>query len=437
MDQPDRELTSWKEIADYLSVTVRTAQNWEKTRGLPVQRIPGGGRVFVRTEQLQSWRSNQGPPAKVQGLDFSNGSPPLHENTNTLKLPVTTLRRIAIAAILLVTIIVIAFKVLRESPRPKQFQVIRNTLIVTDEAGREIWRKTFDEGLFEQHYRASADDVSTGWFGDLDGDGTIEMVFVMRAEIPYLKSDVLICFGQNGNEKWRFVPGRQLISKRQTFTNKFTIASFRITRLAQERAPNVILVARHNTDFPTQVAVLSADGHLQREYWHSGHIGGNPRTLQIADLNGNGVSELYLGGVNNSRTQATLVVLDPDSMEGASSEERGYQLDNFPAGVEIARLFFERTCISSKLQEYNQVNRIVADPDGLEVSVLESYTEPAGPLILNSLLPNLTLKNQTLSDGFIAVHNRMRSESKLDHQTEVHHRSQFGLNTLKPQAITP
>ena len=34
-------LTSWKEIANHLQVTVRTAQLWEKQRDLPVRRVPG------------------------------------------------------------------------------------------------------------------------------------------------------------------------------------------------------------------------------------------------------------------------------------------------------------------------------------------------------------------------------------------------------------
>lgn len=35
-------LDSWKEIAAYLNREVRIAMRWEKERGLPVHRIPGG-----------------------------------------------------------------------------------------------------------------------------------------------------------------------------------------------------------------------------------------------------------------------------------------------------------------------------------------------------------------------------------------------------------
>ncbi len=56
------ELNSWKEIADRLDVSVRTAQLWEKQRGLPVRRLPGGnGRVFVRVDDLEAWMYGEDP----------------------------------------------------------------------------------------------------------------------------------------------------------------------------------------------------------------------------------------------------------------------------------------------------------------------------------------------------------------------------------------
>lgn len=50
-------LNSWKEIAAYLHCDVRTAIRWEKTRGLPVHRIPGGQRqgVFAHSAEIERW----------------------------------------------------------------------------------------------------------------------------------------------------------------------------------------------------------------------------------------------------------------------------------------------------------------------------------------------------------------------------------------------
>jgi hypothetical protein len=59
-DPPEpRELTSWKEMAHHLGVNVRTAQKWEKERGLPVHRASGArGRVSLEVASLDAWKQN-------------------------------------------------------------------------------------------------------------------------------------------------------------------------------------------------------------------------------------------------------------------------------------------------------------------------------------------------------------------------------------------
>jgi tetratricopeptide (TPR) repeat protein len=52
-----RRLDSWKEIAAFLGRGERTVRRWETERGLPVHRIPGGGRsaVFAYSDELAEW----------------------------------------------------------------------------------------------------------------------------------------------------------------------------------------------------------------------------------------------------------------------------------------------------------------------------------------------------------------------------------------------
>ena len=52
-------LNSWKEIASFLQVSVRTAQLWEAQRGLPIRRVPGGrGLVWADPAELDAWRKS-------------------------------------------------------------------------------------------------------------------------------------------------------------------------------------------------------------------------------------------------------------------------------------------------------------------------------------------------------------------------------------------
>jgi len=53
----DRRIDSWKEIASFFGRDERTVKRWEKERGLPVHRIPGGSRgsVYAFAEELTTW----------------------------------------------------------------------------------------------------------------------------------------------------------------------------------------------------------------------------------------------------------------------------------------------------------------------------------------------------------------------------------------------
>jgi len=53
-----KRLESWKEIADYLDRSARTAQRWHFERGMPVHREAGGTseRVFAWVHEIDAWR---------------------------------------------------------------------------------------------------------------------------------------------------------------------------------------------------------------------------------------------------------------------------------------------------------------------------------------------------------------------------------------------
>jgi tetratricopeptide (TPR) repeat protein len=71
-DSPEnRRLDSWKEIASFFGRDERTVKRWERSRSLPVHRIPGGerGGVFAYTAELTRWLNTPlartDPPALV------------------------------------------------------------------------------------------------------------------------------------------------------------------------------------------------------------------------------------------------------------------------------------------------------------------------------------------------------------------------------------
>lgn len=54
--KPTDELTTWQEIADYLNISIRTAQLWERERSLPVHRYQGSSRVWASKAAVDEWK---------------------------------------------------------------------------------------------------------------------------------------------------------------------------------------------------------------------------------------------------------------------------------------------------------------------------------------------------------------------------------------------
>jgi TolB-like protein len=85
-----KTLVSWKEIAVFLNRAERTVKRWEKERGLPVHRVPGGehGSVFAYTSELSAWLTGKG--AELEADDPASGNPDGGQAANPVALHAAT-----------------------------------------------------------------------------------------------------------------------------------------------------------------------------------------------------------------------------------------------------------------------------------------------------------------------------------------------------------
>jgi tetratricopeptide (TPR) repeat protein len=78
---PEERLNSWKEIAAHLNCGERTAKRWEKTRGLPVRRLPGGpGLVFALTSEIDAWHLSVAGSEDAVAVDSEQAIQPVAES---------------------------------------------------------------------------------------------------------------------------------------------------------------------------------------------------------------------------------------------------------------------------------------------------------------------------------------------------------------------
>lgn len=327
-------LESWKDIAAHFGVNARTVQLWEKERGLPIHRLPGPkGRVYALRHELEAWSA--GKPPDVPPAPASASFP--H-------------RRLVIWACLLLSLTgALWFIAGRPQPLPlADCRVEGQYLIALDGRNRELWRYELGGPNIPLERTDGHVARATPWVGDLNGDSRPELLFADRPT-SISRPDRLLCLSHTGDLLWSIIPGRAVSSGRDSFKPPFRVGDFRVVRLGPGKGLAVILASRHQMEYPLQAALFSPQGRLLREYWHSGQL----LQVTVGDADGDGRDEIYLSGISNARKAATLVVLDPLEMQGASLEvDQSYQLQGFPAPRERARILFPVSRPARNLADY-------------------------------------------------------------------------------------
>ena len=316
---PPEELSSWKEIASYLGVSVRRAQQWETELGLPVERFSTEqrARIRARRSEIDRWTHERTGPGAARRLGAGVGLAWERRSPTALLAAVVGPARarlgkrglgwvvaLVAAALSLAAAGLLTWPLIRPAPRaPASARIVDGDLRTFDASGRLLWRVTFPEGRARPPYfEVPLEKAGLAWRSntplvhDIDGDGETEVLFVLNTnrEDGASTSYQLICFGPDGTERWRYTPGRKTRWQDRQFDASYLIW-WVLAPLSIDRQPR-LLVSASNTFFPCQLSLLDAtDGRLVGEYWHFGAL----LSGVVLDADGDGRPEVVVAGVNN------------------------------------------------------------------------------------------------------------------------------------------
>jgi hypothetical protein len=149
--------------------------------------------------------------------------------------------------------------------------------------------------------------------------------------------------------------------------------------------------------------------------------------MVLADLDGDGRQEIIAAGVANGYDhQATLVVLDPDRVFGASTEVRPeFQIHGMGVAQERLRLLFPRSDLNRALFQYNEAIEPAVEHGTLRLTVLECITPP-GCRIWYEFDKNFRLIAAFAgSDEFRSAHARFYESGKDAHPLSAEEQAAF------------
>lgn len=394
-----KKLNSWKEIAGYLDVSVRTAIRWEKQYGLPVHRIDdsANARVFALESDLDEWQLSRAINPK--------------KNRKIYKLRLI----LFILVPVLVIFIFLFFSLFSKKPDPLDFRIERSTLFALGEKGNILWDYDFKiESLSNNDtYHNNANYKRKFGFSrelpyiiiqDFDNNGLNEVLFGVKAQGDINEGEIFY-FSHDGKREWTLKLGKELTLGSHTYHKTYGLKGLFIRDIDNDGNLEIFIISRHRDEHPTQLLVLNHDGKRIGEYWNAGRL----TDYEFADLNGDGQEELLLVGVNNEYGKAILIVFDVSNINGASpqtSSDYKYEESNF--GSEKYYLLFPRTVVDLVIQPSKESINLIEIKDNQKI-----FLTTLGSNINFVLNFDLEIEEVRFSDSFRKKYSDFQFEGKI------------------------
>ena len=292
-------LDSWKAIAAYLGRDVSTVIRWEKEKGLPIRRLPGGKRqaVFAWTAEIDAWLV--GHPEPVGGQPAATATEPLPAVQEAQAPPEGSKRHFL-------------------TPSPKRG--ILAGVMVFSAVALAAWLGGADTGTtpeaagltFTRHDIAIESPYSVA-AGDLDGNGTLDLA------VSAYRTNVVYSLLGDGDGTFRFLADSGTGIKPDGIV------------LGDLNGDGLLDAASANRDSNT-ISILhgTGDGRFRPRVDHN--AGPAPRGLIAGDLDGDGALDL---AVANSEDHSITVAYGPQPQIRPSAK---HAVGNGPYQVRVADL---------------------------------------------------------------------------------------------------
>ena len=403
-------LTSWKEIAAQLQVSVKMAQRYETELGLPVRRL--AGRVSIPLSDLLHWQAEN---AKAS---------PWWMNVRILQIGFAVS-----SGLLLVVLASAAVYLIRQLPgAPASVLLDAAVLTVRDAAGRPVWRHQFPHPLFATGEPPGL----THTLADIDHDGTLETIGVWQ----HVQRDTLgwdvHCFSADGKLRWLLhLDDRVKTAGGKEFGAPYVVRHFLLFESPERDGTKWVAAAFVNVaGFASTLVVVDSHGKRRGQYWHSGHL----NSLQLFDADADGANEIVAGGYRLGADQAVIIAFDPARVDGANpmpeSDPRRI-LGKAPSSEKLTG-FLARSVLSQQQSSFNFIPGLSIVNGDLHAQVYESLQMQG--YLTYEFKPGLRNPKITMSVAFTDASHRLALQqnlSKLIPEKEVE-RLQSEFRVVRP-----
>lgn len=402
MTDPGRRLTSWKAIASYLGREVRTVMRWEKERGLPVHRGPGGrsGVVFADMDELDNWTRGHLAEPESEGPEPVPSAPVDRPAARRWSVGA------AIAGILAVAVGLggSRVRVSGADEQPVSVEMTDRAVIARNADGSEKWRHGFAERTAPLLRRAGFPTEPLAGEGLLaaTSDSTNDATQVTR-------SGQLLWFDPTGRVRQTFSFDDRLTFAARAYSPPWSLTDYQVDGDGEQRR---IAVSAHHYDWwPSIVTVLDHRWQRTATFVHAGWV------EQLRWLPG---ARLAIAGFSNLKDGGMIALLDSNAIAGQSPSPQGseFECSGCAPGRPVRYVVMPRSEVNRvSAAPFNRAS-VMAWTGDLVVRTMELPPAADGTPPANAIYeftPQLDLVHASYSDRYWDVHRELERLGKITH----------------------
>ena len=407
-----RKLVGWKEIAEYLRTSTRTAQRWERELGLPVHHAGSskGYSVFAYADEFETWlKTSKGKTASTSDQKELGNTTDTGTRTSVWR-GLKWLAASAIVVLVVGTILVIHRYRAAHHPKVSSITFSGRQLLAWSE-GKLLW--SYDLGQPTRTLQPE-EDVSQKFQilptrGDPEG-GVIVAAPLMQFATGNLSTDAVYCFSSAGKLLWQHAFTDRIRFGGEDCGPRWEIQALMVTGDEAHRSAWCAIGS-----YPTSVSILvriDPSGHTTRYFVNYGHLG---RLNELHTARG---SNILAGGINNETDEGALAVLEEGEPSGHSPQTAALsECDSCPPGQPLRYFLFPRSeVIRVTGPPYNSVMGLLVTNAQIQFMTTEGPGDPlAGIWALYRISESLVPQSVFFSDNYRFTHQRLSAEGKIKH----------------------
>ncbi|MBY0495211.1 MAG: hypothetical protein K2Y23_13450 [Cyanobacteria bacterium] len=394
-------LDSWKAIATYLGRDEGTLRRWERTRGLPIRRVPGrkGASVYAFTSEIDAWLQADPP-------ETESGPSPATVPVESVAEPASRRRSGPILAAALVAVVGISgWWLTRPAASAEQFTIEINEASITarNANGSTIWTHELGD-----QYRHILSEIasSSRIVGTPRSRVYVATANRFRRTDNYVEGGRVMAFDFDGEPQWTFEFDDTLTIGGKPFGAPWGLAGFAVE--GNGAARKIAVAAHHWTWSASLIAVLDDEGRRLGTYVNDGWL------EQVHWL---APDRLVVGGFSQSRNGGLVALLDPAALDGQTPEENpAHQCQNCRSGRPLRLAVMPRTELN--LATGSRFNRASLEHlgDRVLVRTVEMPASDQSPAeAIYEFTPNLDLVSASFSERYWEAHDQLFARKQIDH----------------------